>query len=192
MEVPARTGRASLRALALTLLALVALPAAPAAARTAPCSGANVMPTARTLGEARDATMCLVNRERTKRGLHALRANATLQASARRYARDMVRRSFFDHVSPTGETLTERIRQDTRYLAGALRWEIGENLAWGTGTKATPAQIVSSWMHSPDHRANILHPSFREMGLGIAIGTPVSASAASGGATYANQFGRRG
>jgi uncharacterized protein YkwD len=191
MEVPARLGRASLRAVLLALLALAALPNASASAG-APCPGANARPSSQTLDEVRDATECLINRERTKRGLRALRTNASLQSSAGAYARDMVRRSFFDHVSPSGETLTERIREDTRYLAGALRWEIGENLAWGTGSKATPRQVVAGWMRSPGHRRNILHASYREMGLGIALGTPVDASAASGGATFANQFGRRG
>lgn len=191
MEVPARLGRASLCVVLLALLALAALPVAPASA-AARCPGARVVPTARTLDAARAATTCLVNRERTKRGLRMLGTNASLQSSADAYAHDMVRRSFFAHVSPTGETLTERIRQETRYLTGALRWEIGENLAWGTGSLATPAQIVAGWMRSPGHRRNILHPAFREMGLGVALGTPVGASAASGAATYANQFGRRG
>jgi uncharacterized protein YkwD len=191
MEVPARVGRASLRALLIAVLALVALPAAPAAAGT-PCSGADARPTSRSVEEARDATACLINRERTRRGLRALRTNGSLQSSASSYARDMVRRSFFAHVSPSGETLTERIRRQTSYLSGALSWEIGENLAWGTGSKATPSQIVAGWMRSPGHRRNILHGGYREMGLGIAIGTPADASAASGGATYANHFGRRG
>jgi uncharacterized protein YkwD len=191
MEVPTRLGRASLRVLVVALLALVALPASPAAAG-ASCPGAGVVPTDRTLDTARQATICLINRERTKRGLAALRTNGTLQSSARDYAQDMVRLSFFDHVSPAGETLTDRIKDDTRYLAGAQGWELGENIAWGTGARATPAQIVSSWMNSAGHRENILHPGFREMGLGIALGTPVRAAAASGAATYANQFGRRG
>jgi uncharacterized protein YkwD len=191
MEVPTRLGRASLRAGLIALLALVALPASPAVAGS-PCPGAAAVPTQRTLDSARQATICLLNRERTKRGLPSLRTNGTLQASARDYAQDMVRLSFFDHVSPSGETLTDRIKRDTRYLAGAQGWEIGENIAWGTGARATPAQIVSGWMNSAGHRQNILHPGFREMGLGIALGTPVNASAASGAATYANQFGRRG
>jgi uncharacterized protein YkwD len=192
MELPARLGRASLRALMLVVAALVALPAAPAAAGQGACPRADVMPTTRTLDDARAATVCLINRERTKRGLRKLRTNRSLQASARSYARDMVRRSFFDHVSPSGETFTERIREDTRYLAGARGWEIGENLAWGTGSKATPGQIVSGWMQSRGHRENILHRSFREMGLGIALGTPTATRAASRAATYANHFGRRG
>jgi uncharacterized protein YkwD len=194
MQLPARLGRASLRAALLALLALAMLPAAPASAKKAPrCAHADDVPTARTLSAARNATMCLVNRERRKHHLRALRTNRRLQASATRYAREMVSREFFAHVTPGGETFTERIRQDTRYLSGALRWEIGENLAWGTGTLATPGQIVAGWMASPPHRANILNAGFREMGIGIALGAPVAgATAASGAATYANQFGRRG
>jgi uncharacterized protein YkwD len=191
MEIPARVGRASLRAFLLVVLAVLAMPAAPAAAGT-PCPGGDVLPTARNLEQARDAAACLINRQRTRRGLRALRTNGSLQSSAGSYARDMVRRSFFDHVSPGGETLSERIRRQTSYLTGAQSWEIGENLAWGTGSKATPAQIVAGWMRSPGHRRNILHAGYREMGLGIAVGTPVDASSASRGATYANHFGRRG
>jgi uncharacterized protein YkwD len=191
MSEPARHGRASLRGLLVALVALVALPATPAMAGGTACPGANAIPSQRTIAVTRDATECLVNRERRKRGLRGLRVNRTLQASATSYARDMVRREFFDHVTPGGETLTERIREDTRYLTGALRWEIGENLAWGTGRLATPAQIVRGWMRSPGHRRNILHRSFREMGLGIAVGAPVPVSAASRAATYANHFGRR-
>jgi uncharacterized protein YkwD len=181
------------RILLAALLALVALPTGSASAGTQTCPGAAAVPTARTLDDARDATMCLVNRERTRRGLRALRTNGTLQSSASAYARDMVRREFFAHVSPSGETLTERIKDDTRYLAQARGWQIGENLAWGTGTLATPGQIVAGWMASPPHRANILNAGFREMGMGIALGAPVAAAtAASGAVTYANQFGRRG
>ncbi len=186
MKVPVRI-------LLIAVVAVAALPAGTASAGGRPCPGADAVPTARTLDDARDATVCLVNRERKKRGLRALRTNGTLQSSAGSYARDMVRRGFFAHVSPSGETLTERIEDDTRYLARARRWEIGENIAWGTGSLATPGQIVASWMDSPPHRANILHAEYREIGLGIALGAPVAgASAAAGAATYANQFGRRG
>ena len=185
--------KVSFRIVLLAALVLGALPPSTSSAAGRHCPGANKVPTAKTLSVARAATACLVNRERRKHHLRALRTNRTLQSSAGSYAREMVRRSFFDHTSPAGETFTERIKDETRYLARSLRWEIGENLAWGTGSKATPAQIVSSWMHSPEHRANILHRSYREMGLGIALGTPVQgAAAAAGAATYANQFGRRG
>src|SRR3712207_6303855 len=116
MEMPVRIGRASLVAALFALCLLAALPAA-ASAGAPRCANARVVPTAKTLDQARSATLCLVNRERSKRGLPKLRTNRALQASASSYAQDMVRRSFFDHVTPGGETLTQRIRDNTRYLA---------------------------------------------------------------------------
>ena len=49
-------------------------------------------------------------------------------------------------------------------------------------------RIVGDWMRSPGHRANILSPTFRAIGIGIANGTPSRDS----GATYTTDFGRRG
>ena len=184
-----RVVRAPLRAL---LLGIAALFAVPAAAHAAACPGADQLPTAATLTQARRATLCLVNVQRRSHGLSQLRTNATLQRSAESYSRQMVRQSFFDHVSPSGVTFDERIHKLTSYLAHTLRWEVGENIAWGSGSLATPANIVNAWMHSAEHRHNILHASYREMGMGIAIGAPVRLSAAARAATYTNQFGRRG
>jgi uncharacterized protein YkwD len=96
---------------------------------------------------------------------------------------------FFDHVSPTGATFVQRIRQ-TDYLASAASWSLGENLAWGSGFYATPRETVSSWMHSPGHRHNILDPRYREIGIGVAPGTPTDAGGVPG-ATYATEFGKR-
>lgn len=83
--------------------------------------------------------------------------------------------------------MLERIKA-TSYLTGPLqRWSVGENIAYGTGTLGTPKAIVDAWMHSPGHRANILDRSFREIGLGVRLGSPVG----SDGATYVHNFGRR-
>ena len=100
----------------------------------------------------------------------------------------MVAHRFFSHSSPGGAGLLERLRRAGRYLDGARGFAIGENLAWGTGALATPREIVLSWMGSPGHRRNVLDRRFREVGLGIALGTPRAGGA---GATYANQFGVR-
>ena len=103
----------------------------------------------------------------------------------------MVRGGFFSHVSPAGSTLEQRIRQGTRYLADALRYEIGENIAWGEGALGKPRAIVAAWMASPGHRANILRPTFREIGIGITPGAPVPGLAGDPAVTYANAFGTR-
>jgi uncharacterized protein YkwD len=46
----------------------------------------------------------------------------------------------------------------------------GENLAWGTGTLATARGIVAAWLASPEHRANLLRPSFKRIGVGDLVG----------------------
>ena len=57
-----------------------------------------------------------------------------------------------------------------------------------TGDLATAAEIHRAWMDSPGHRANILRPQFREIGIGIALG---AAGAGPDGATYTADFGAR-
>lgn len=99
----------------------------------------------------------------------------------------MVASQFFSHVSPGGSTLTVRVRK-TAYLNGTSSWSLGENLAWGSRGRASPRAIVNAWMNSPGHRANILSRQFRDIGIGIAIGTPAGFE---NGATYTTDFGRR-
>jgi uncharacterized protein YkwD len=174
---------------ALALLAtLIALPTASASAagHSAACRGANLAPSARHAVAVRHATLCLLNRERARHGLPRLREHRSLRNAATKYARLMVAKRFFDHVSPAGSTLGSRIKR-TNYLHHTRAWSLGENLAWGSGGAATPAQIVNAWMHSAGHRANILNGKFREIGIGIALGSPRGGA----GATYVNEFGRR-
>jgi uncharacterized protein YkwD len=153
------------------------------------CAGAGLQPTQANAVAVGNATLCLVNRQRARHGLPRLRQQRSLSHAANAYARLMVRQGFFDHVSPAGSTITQRIKR-TNYLRGVRAWSIGENLAWGSGASATPAQIVSSWMRSAGHRRNILDASFREAGIGVAQGAPNRAAGATG-ATYVNEFGRR-
>jgi uncharacterized protein YkwD len=155
------------------------------------CTGTDVTPTPQNVATARAATLCLLNEQRVANGLGRLRAHRQLQAAAQTYAGAMVAGEFFSHVSPTGSTLEQRIRQGTRYLAGALRYEIGENIAWGQGALASPRAIVAAWMASPGHRANILRAAFREIGIGIAPGAPVPGLSGDPAVTYTNEFGTR-
>ena len=152
----------------------------------AACADVDVTPTADNLPVVEQATLCLINGERADRGLVALTTNGELAQAALRHARDMVEQGFFSHSGSDGSTLTDRIR-DAGYLSGD-DWLIGENLAWGTGSLATPRAIVNAWMNSEGHRQNILNARFRETGFGTVIGSPSSSTA---GATYANEFGVR-
>lgn len=152
------------------------------------CANAGIVPARGNLRKVRRATLCLLNQQRRKHGVRKLRANRPLRVVATRYARDMIRRSFFAHVSPTGSTFVQRIKRSP-YLDNANDYDVGENLAWGAGQQSTPRDIVRSWMASPTHRANVLNGSFRDVGVGVRRGVPVPGLA--GGATYVNEFGRR-
>lgn len=150
----------------------------------APCSSTAAVASAASLGAQASATLCLLNAERAQRGLAPLRANPTLGRAAGRHARDMVRRRFFDHVSPDGATVDDRVRR-AGYRGGR---RTGETIAWGTGADSTAAAVVAVWMTSPAHREVILDPRFRDVGLGLVMGSPAGGG---GGATVAVDFAHR-
>jgi uncharacterized protein YkwD len=177
------------RALTAPLVACALLVPAAAASAASPCPDADITPSSANDTQVRNATLCLLNQERTNRGLAPLKSNAYLLKASRSFSRLMVSQGFFAHVSPGGSTLVTRVRKGTRYLRGAHDWMLGENLGWGSGALATPASRVSEWMLSPPHRKNILTPGFRHIGIGIALGAPVATGLRA--ATYTTDFGRR-
>jgi uncharacterized protein YkwD len=173
-----------------TLTVLVAmLTAAPGAMAVGACESANAVPAKAAKRAMVRATLCTLNSQRERYGLSALKLNKRLSKAARRHARDMVRRDYFAHDTLGGGTFVDRIRR-TGYLRGARRWSVGENLAWGTNSRSAPRAITTMWMNSPGHRANILSASFREVGIGLALGAP--GTDGSPAATYATEFGAKG
>jgi uncharacterized protein YkwD len=164
------------------VLAALALPAPALAA----CDGAAAAPSD---AAATAATLCLLNEQRAAHGLPAFVESTPLDSASSDYARDMVDRGFFDHVSPGGGTMMDRIKA-SGWVAATNAWTVGENIAWGSGDLGTPASIVDGWMHSAGHRANILNGSFAEIGIGIAAGAP--RPGIDGGGTYVTDFGSRG
>ena len=167
-----------------TFVAVVPAPSASAAGTA--CPNVDELPSRLTVKQVRVATLCLINSERRAHGLAPVRQHDSLTLAGSRHARDMVRARYFSHDSRSGRAFDDRIIR-TGYARGR-RASVGENLAWGSGTLATPRAIVKGWMKSPGHRANILQPAFREIGIGIASGTPATGD---DGATYATEFGRR-
>jgi uncharacterized protein YkwD len=168
--------------------AFVASLLGPTATAVAACSGASTRPTQATLDRAVDATVCLINEARADHDLAALHTKSALERAAIAHSRDMVKRDFFSHDSPSGTTPQQRIDR-TGYLDGARGWAVGETIAWGSGGYATPSAIVRGWMKSPGHRAILLDGHYRDLGIGIAVGAPTDAGA--GGATFTGDFGAR-
>jgi uncharacterized protein YkwD len=164
--------------------------AARARAASEKCSFGDALPGQAATDDVQEATLCLMNAQRTARGLGRLRAQPLLAGAAARYARLMVRQRFFDHTSPGGSTMLSRIKSTT-YLRDVVSWTVGENLAWGTGAMATPRATVQAWMRSADHRANLLAGSFADVGIGIAQGAPEALGDGELAGTYVTDFGRR-
>jgi uncharacterized protein YkwD len=104
--------------------------------------------------------LALLNHARAQHHLPPLRFRPGLVRAARRHSTDMLRSGEFDHGD-----LIDRI---TLFYPNWRR--IGEDIAWGTGGAGTPRALVSAWMHSAGHRANILDPGFRLIGIGAALG----------------------
>jgi uncharacterized protein YkwD len=166
------------------LLALCAVPGSAAAAGPAACESAEARPAQVSERIVIRSTLCVLNAERARHGLRALRLNPRLSRAASRHSEDMARHGYFDHTSQSGASFVDRIRR-TGYLNGARSWKVAENIAWGTAWLASPRAITKAWMNSPGHRANILDASYREVGIGVASGRGTRA-------LYTTDFGARG
>ncbi len=103
----------------------------------------------------------------------------------------MVRRGFFSHVTPSGAGLSDRLRR-SGYIHVKRTRHFGEALAWATGRPSTPTLIVAGWIASPMHHRIMLGRDFRDVGVGVAAGTPQPGTGGRGGVTYTLDTGVTG
>jgi uncharacterized protein YkwD len=135
-----------MRLAVVALAAMLAL-ASPAGAARAP--------------SAEGTLVACANHARAARGLEPLKVDRALHSVAHRFAADMARRGFFDHVDPDGHDPGDRIEAKGRYVT----W--GENIAGGYPDAAATCR---GWLRSPGHRRNILDRHFTRIGTGFAEG----------------------
>ena len=109
-------------------------------------------------------TFALHNDARRDRKLRAFCVHPDLQQAARKHTRDMIRRSYFSHITRgTNDGPYDRIRRHGyRYCA--------ENI----GYNCTPGRMFNAWMNSSGHRSNILNGKYREIGIGAAEKGPIN------------------
>ncbi|WP_405152983.1 CAP domain-containing protein [Paenibacillus sp. FSL K6-0108] len=100
----------------------------------------------------------LVNAERAKAGLSALASDALLDKVAVAKVKDMSNNNYFDHQSPTYGSPFDMMKQ-----FGVTYSYAGENIAKG---QKTPQEVVTAWMNSEGHRANIMSKNFTKIGVG--------------------------
>jgi uncharacterized protein YkwD len=105
-----------------------------------------------------------INSVRSDHGLSTLEERAALVESAREHSADMLANRYFAHGANWWKRLVE---------AGAPGPHLGENLGWCAlqfCPGATPERLIRMWLASPEHRATLLNPAFRHLGVGISIG----------------------
>jgi uncharacterized protein YkwD len=119
-------------------------------------AGALLMPSSAAAGGAEQAAIGALNDVRRANGLAPLRVSESLNRSSGHYAQKMLRHDFFGH----GPSID---------VAGNFR-SAGETLAYHTGWDAQPRRTIARWMNSPGHRAVLLSPGFRWVGMGLARG----------------------
>jgi uncharacterized protein YkwD len=173
----------------MTPIAAVAAPAATSAGAAAACPDANLIPQPGNLARVRAAVVCLVNEVRERRGETPLRADARLEAAAQGHSEDMTAKDYFEHIGPRGDTPLDRMRANGYAPGAGVGYEVGENIAWGTLSLATPRAIVDGWVHSPDHLANILDARFRDTAVGVSTPPPAFLAQGQAGAVYTQDFG---
>ncbi|MDG0790759.1 CAP domain-containing protein [Cohnella ginsengisoli] len=99
----------------------------------------------------------LVNQERAKAGLSALKTDAKLTTVADAKAKDMYNNNYFDHTSPTYGSPFDMMKQ-----FGVTYSYAGENIAMG---QQSPTEVMTAWMNSAGHKANILNANFKSIGV---------------------------
>jgi uncharacterized YkwD family protein len=104
----------------------------------------------------------LVNVERTKQGLKPLALDSKLSSIARKKSQDMKDKNYFSHQSPTYGSPFDMLKQ-----FGVSYRTAGENIAAGYPSAQA---VVTGWMNSSGHRANILNPAYTKIGVGYVAG----------------------
>jgi uncharacterized protein YkwD len=107
---------------------------------------------------AENRMLVLVNKVRQQNGLHTLQMDPILQEAAREHSLDMYQRHYFSHLTPDAKSPFDRMRAlQARFVTA------GENIAFAPDAD----QAYQSLLASPDHRANLLNPDFRCVGMGV-------------------------
>jgi uncharacterized protein YkwD len=173
---------------AATLGALGALALQPRLApAAASCPHAGAHPHQASLAKLRQAIICLVNHQRSKRDRHLLERNKRLKLAAQRHNDTMLAQDCFRHRCADEPGLNHRVRK-TGYIEGRKRFGFAEDLGYDN----TPRQMVRRWLHTGGfNRRSMLNPDFRDLGVGVGWGTPVADLDDSKFATYTIVFGWR-
>lgn len=126
-----------------------------------PSPGTSPTPAADLAG-AEEIVFQQTNAERAKTGAKALVSDARLNELARSRSEDMVKRNYFDHVTPDGKKVFDMLKE-----MGFAFSTAGENIAYNSyPLSQSPQRVMTSWMNSSGHKANILNTRYGRIGIG--------------------------
>jgi uncharacterized protein YkwD len=104
-----------------------------------------------------------INAFRLQHKLAPLRLSVLLTTSAREHSQEMAAKGYFAHESADGLAFWQRIK--SVYPQGAFRyWSVGENLLWSS-PDVDASSALKLGLASPEHRANLMTPTWREIGV---------------------------
>jgi uncharacterized protein YkwD len=172
----------SLTAIVLGLAAPAAQTSDVSALQTVASSCAGATSTAGGTHAQLEAMYCGVNVLRRAYRLGMVRGNGPLNRSSLLKS-NAVMRCGFSHT-PCGMSFMSTFRRAGYLPARAL----GENLAWGQEDLGSPLETLSAWLGSPPHRANLLSPRWRDLGIAVQQGRIFGYDGVS---LWVMEFGRR-
>ena len=152
--------------------------------RAAPAGAAPPTATRRAGAAQQSAMRCLINYARQTHGLSALSASPLLAARLAHKNTLMLRCDDFDHDACG-------LPWDRVFLqAGYLNPSHGENIGWASGAIGSPRQVMTRWLGSPEHRANILRPGWTQQAVSVRVGVAFQGRADAN--VWTSEFGGRG
>jgi uncharacterized protein YkwD len=138
------------------LAALVAAAAIPLAA------SATAAPRSNSVRALQSDLLVQLNDFRRVHGLVPFRLSSSLSRAARQHSSEMAARGYFSHSSEDGSRFDRRIARF--YPISRHYWSVGENLLWSS-PDVDAAGALRMWLNSPEHRANLMTPRWREIGI---------------------------
>jgi uncharacterized protein YkwD len=111
----------------------------------------------------------LANRDRAGEGLVPMSVDPVLAQAAQYHAEDMLRRNYFDHYSPEGESPADRLAAAGRQGYPAENIAMTEDRRIRRIQARTLETFQRQWMQSAGHRRNLMNPNYERFGYGLAI-----------------------
>lgn len=104
----------------------------------------------------------LMNEKRIEAGLKPLILDDTLMKIARYKSNHMIQYNYFDHTTPESNNWTSWLD-----AIGYQYSTTGENIAYNN---YDPVELFNQWWNSPEHKENMMKPSYNKVGIGVISG----------------------